>query len=89
MKALQFGISIPRAVMGKALGRFSNSIVFGSLSGLSRKDMPVPELPGPDWAQLEVLMCDVCGADIAGLTYKTGPFLEPFLSLPAVLGMKL
>jgi L-iditol 2-dehydrogenase len=86
MKALQFGISIPRVLMGKALGRFSNSVVFGGLSGLSLKDMPAPELPGPDWAQLEVLMCGICGSDIAGLTYKTGPLLEPFLSLPAVLG---
>jgi threonine dehydrogenase-like Zn-dependent dehydrogenase len=86
MKALRFGISIPRLLMGKALGRFTDSVVFGALSGLSLEEVPDPALPGPDWARLEVLMCGVCGSDIAGLTFKSSSALEPFLSFPAVLG---
>jgi L-iditol 2-dehydrogenase len=89
MKALQFGISIPRILMARALGRFTDAVVFGPLSGLSLVDIPVPALPGPDWARVEVLMCGICGSDIAGSQFTTSPVLEPFLSLPAVLGHEL
>ena len=86
MKALRFGISIPRLLMGRTLGRLTDSVVFGALSGLSLEEVPDPALPGPDWARLDVLMCGVCGSDIAGLTFKSSSALEPFLSFPAVLG---
>jgi L-iditol 2-dehydrogenase len=86
MKALRFDLSMPRLVIGKALGRFTDAVVFGALSGLSLEEVPDPALPGPGWARLEVLMCGVCGSDIAGLTFKSSPSLEPFLSFPAVLG---
>jgi L-iditol 2-dehydrogenase len=86
MQALRFRVSIPRILLGRALGRFTDSVVFGGLSGLSLADVPEPMLPGPDWAKLEVLLCGICGSDLAGLTFSTSPVLEPFLSLPAVLG---
>jgi L-iditol 2-dehydrogenase len=86
MRALRFRTSIPRILLGRALGGFTDAVVFGTLSGLSLEDMPDPALPGPDWARLEVLMCGICGSDIAGLTFSTSPVLEPFISLPAVLG---
>jgi L-iditol 2-dehydrogenase len=86
MKALRFGLSIPHLLLGRALGRFTDSVVFGALSGLSLEEVPDPALPGPDWVRLDVLMCGVCGSDIAGLTFKSSPALEPFLSFPAVLG---
>ena len=86
MKALQFDISIPRLLFSKVLSPFTDSVVFGALSGLSLVEIPDPALPGPDWARLEVLMCGICGSDIAGLTFKTSPVVQPFVSLPAVLG---
>ncbi len=86
MKALRFRISIPRFLIGKALGRFSDSVVFGALSGLSIENIPDPALPGPEWARLEVLMCGICGSDISALTFKMSPALEPFGSFPAVFG---
>lgn len=86
MKALRFRLSIPRMLVGIALGSFSDSVVFGPLSGLSLTDVSDPPLPGPDWARLDVLMCGICGSDLAGLKFKSSAAVEPFISLPAVLG---
>jgi threonine dehydrogenase-like Zn-dependent dehydrogenase len=86
MKALRFDFSIPRMLLGKGLRGLTDSVVFGALSGLALREIPDPGLPGPDWARLQILMCGICGSDIAGLTFKTSPVVEPFLSLPAVLG---
>lgn len=86
MKALRFRLSIPRMLMGIALGNFSDAVVFGSLSGLSLDDIHDPPLPGRDWARLDVLMCGICGSDLAGLKFKSSAAVEPFISLPAVLG---
>jgi L-iditol 2-dehydrogenase len=86
MKALRFDFSIPRMLLTQVLGRLTHSAYFGPLSGLSLTDVPEPALPGADWARLEVLMCGICGSDVAGLTFKTSPVVEPFISLPSVLG---
>ena len=86
MKALQFDFSIPRMLLANVSGWFSDTAVFGALSGLSLSELPEPALPGPEWAKLEVSMCGICGSDIGGLTFKTSAVVEPFLSLPAVLG---
>jgi len=75
--------------MGKMFRRYSDSVVFGKLSGVSLEDIPVPKLPGADWVELEVIMCGICGSDTAGLAFKTSPVLEPFLSLPAILGHEI
>jgi hypothetical protein len=48
MKALRFGISIPRLLLGKTLGRFTDLVVFGALSGLALEEVPDPPLPGPE-----------------------------------------
>jgi L-iditol 2-dehydrogenase len=89
MKALQLRISIPRIVLGLALGRFTDAVTFGTFSGLGLVDTPVQPLPGPEWVRLEVVMCGICGSDIAGLTFSTSPVLEPFISMPAVLGHEI
>ncbi|MBU2531895.1 MAG: alcohol dehydrogenase catalytic domain-containing protein [Alphaproteobacteria bacterium] len=89
MKALLFSVSIPRIILNKALQRYTDSVVFGSFSGLSLRDVAVPRLPGPDWVQLDVLICGICGTDTASLVYKTSPALEPFVSLPAVFGHEI
>jgi L-iditol 2-dehydrogenase len=89
MKALQLSVSLPRIVLALALGRFTDAVVFGSLSGLGLVDVPVPALPSPDWVRLEVLMCGICGSDVAGLNFSTSPVLEPFVSMPAILGHEI
>jgi L-iditol 2-dehydrogenase len=86
MKALRFAVTIPGYLRARALGKLTDSVTFGALSGLSLTELPDPPLPGPDWVRLEVLMTGICGSDIAALTFKSSPVLEPFVSFPAVPG---
>jgi len=89
MRAVTFNVTIPHYLLGKSLGRVSESALFGGLSGLTYGDVPDPALPGDDWVRLEVLKAGICGSDLGNLTYKSSPALEPFGSFPAVLGHEI
>ena len=86
MKAVTFNVTIPSYVIGKSLGRVTESALFGGLSGVRFQDVPEPELPGDHWVKLEILLAGICGSDIGNLTLKSSPAMEPFGSFPAVLG---
>jgi threonine dehydrogenase-like Zn-dependent dehydrogenase len=86
MRAVCFNLTIPRYLLGRALGRVSDAVVFGLPSGVRLAETRCPDLPGPEWAELEVIACGICGTDLGNLTYKASPVLEPFASFPAVLG---
>ncbi len=89
MKAVRFSVSVPRFILARTLGRYSNSAVFGRLSGLAIAEVPSPTLPGPDWVRVKVRMCGICGTDVGNLTFNSSPILEPFGSFPAVLGHEI
>lgn len=86
MQAVTFNFSIPRYVLGLALGGISDSAVFGRLSGVRLSEVPAPELPGDRWIGAEVIAGGICGTDVGSLTFKTSPLMEPFASFPCVLG---
>jgi len=86
MRAVSFDVSVPGFLLGKTVGRFSESALFGGLSGLRYGDVPEADLPGADWVRLEVLKAGICGSDIGNLTFKSSPAMEPFGSFPAVFG---
>jgi len=89
MKAVVFEFSVPRYVLGRALGGITSSVTLGALSGLKLREIKVPSLPGPDWVRLEILSAGICGTDVSALTFHTSPVLEPFASFPAVLGHEI
>ncbi len=89
MRAVRFDVTIPGFLLGKALGRVTQSVVFGRMSGLRLTDVAEPELPGRDWVRLEVLKAGICGTDIGNLTFSASPAMEPFGSFPAVLGHEI
>ncbi len=89
MKAVTFNVTVPSYLVGKSLGRVTESALFGGLSGVRYADLPEPELPGPDWVKLDVLKAGICGSDIGNLTFKASPAMEPFGSFPAVLGHEI
>ena len=89
MRAVQFSVSAPRFLLARSLGRWSESAVFGRLSGLRLRDLPDAQLPGPGWVKLRVLGAGICGSDIGNLTYSSSPVMEPFGSFPAVLGHEI
>ena len=86
MRAVTFSVSIPGFLLARGLGRWTDSVVYGALSGLRLRDLPVPPLPGPDWVRLDVEACGVCGTDLGNITFSASPAMEPFASFPAVLG---
>lgn len=86
MRAVTFNVTVPGFLLGKGLGRFTESAVFGRLSGVRLGEIPEAALPGDDWVRLQVLKAGICGTDIGTLTYKASPAMEPFGSFPAVPG---
>ena len=89
MRAVTFDVSVPKYLMGKALGGLSDSMFFGAPSGVSYVDLPEPPLPADDWVRVEILHAGICGTDVATLTFGTSPSMEPFGSFPAVLGHEI
>lgn len=86
MKAVIFDVSVPGYVLGRTLGRFTDTAVFGALSGVSFREVPVPRPLGEHWVALDVILCGVCGTDLSTLAFSLSPALEPFASFPAVPG---
>jgi threonine dehydrogenase-like Zn-dependent dehydrogenase len=89
MKAVTFGVSVPRYILAKGLGGLTSSVTYGRLSGLALSEVPEPAIPAPDWVRLDVLLCGICGTDLGNLTFSASPILEPFGSFPAVLGHEI
>lgn len=89
MKAVVFDVTIPRYVLAKGLGRVTDSVLWGPLSGVSLRSVPDPPLPGPAWARLRVLAGGICGTDVGNLSYESSTAMEPFGSFPAVLGHEI
>jgi len=89
MRAVSFNVTVPGYLLGKSVGRVTESALFGMLSGLSYGEVGEPGLPGHDWVRLEVLQAGICGSDIGNLTFESSPAMEPFGSFPAVLGHEI
>ena len=89
MQAVTFNVTIPGYLLGKGLGKLTESTVFGGLSGLRYGEITEPRLPADDWVRLEILKAGICGSDIGTLTFKASPAMEPFGSFPAVLGHEI
>ena len=89
MKGVTFNVSVPHFLLAKTAGRVTDSALFGLLSGVKMRDLPEPELPGPDWVEIEVTAGGICGSDVSNLTYSASPAMEPFGSFPAVLGHEI
>jgi len=89
MRAVTFDVGVRGFLLGKSVGRVSESALFGALSGLRLRDVAEPGLPGPDWVRLEVMRAGICGSDLGNLSFESSPAMEPFGSFPAVLGHEI
>ncbi len=83
---LVYRVSIPRYLMGRALGPVWPWLLYGPLSSISLQRRPLPQPPQGDWLELGTRLCGICGSDVALLRGKSSPALSPFHSFPAVLG---
>lgn len=89
MRALQFELSIPRYVCCKAFSHFFPHRFSPTLSCLHLRELPIPELPGPDWVRIQVEMCGICGSDLNALRGHESFSMEPYASFPAVMGHEI
>jgi threonine dehydrogenase-like Zn-dependent dehydrogenase len=85
MKALVYYRSIPRYLLAKGLNRVRPRRFFGGLAPLRLQTVDF-KLPGPGWVTLRPQMCGICGSDLNLLKGAESFLLEPYASLPAVLG---
>jgi erythritol/L-threitol dehydrogenase len=85
MKALVYYRSVPRYLLSKGLSRVWPRTFWSRLAPLRLQEVEF-SLPGPDWVRLRPRMCGICGSDLNLLKGAESFLLEPYASLPAVLG---
>jgi L-iditol 2-dehydrogenase len=86
VKAIYFDISVPRYVIGKALGALYKPLYWSGLSCLRYGDVPEPVLPGPDWVKIRTRYGGICGTDWGLILLHQSPYLTPFGSNHFVIG---
>jgi threonine dehydrogenase-like Zn-dependent dehydrogenase len=89
VRAVQFDVSPRGFLLARFLGKLTDSVYFGKLSGLRLTDVGEPRIPGAGWVRLKVISSGICGSDVGYLTYSSSYILEPFGSFPAVLGHEI
>ncbi|MFZ5448732.1 MAG: zinc-dependent alcohol dehydrogenase [Thermodesulfobacteriota bacterium] len=85
MKALVYSRSVARYLLAKGLNRLWPRTFFGRLAPLRLQTMEFKS-PGPPWVVLRPRLCGICGSDLNLLKGAESFLLEPYASLPAVLG---
>ncbi len=87
MKALVYHRSIPKYLLSQLLSRFNRKRFYARFSPLKYQDRPFD--PPRGWAVLKPQLCGVCGSDVNLLKGHESFLLEPYASLPAVLGHEI
>ena len=85
MKALVYYRSVCRYLLAKGLNRFWPRTFFAGVAPLKLQEMEFSP-PGPAWVVLRPRLCGICGSDLRLLKGAESFLLEPYASLPAVLG---
>jgi L-iditol 2-dehydrogenase len=91
MKAIQFRIPVPPAVVGlsrdleSAIARIYPPILWSGLS-CAHADVPEPQLPAEDWVKIKTRYGGICGSDLGGIHLKSSPYYSVFTSTPFTFG---
>ena len=85
MKALVYYRSVVRYLLAKGLSRFWPRTFCARVAPLRLQEIEFSP-PGPDWVVLRPRLCGICGSDLRLLKGAESFLLEPYASLPAVLG---
>jgi threonine dehydrogenase-like Zn-dependent dehydrogenase len=86
MKAIHFDVSVPRYVIGKALGALYKPFFWSGLSCMRYGDVPEPDLPGPDWVKIKARYGGICGTDWALIQLSPTWYVSPFASSQFIIG---
>ena len=85
MKALVYYRSVIRYLLAKGLNRFWPRTFFAGVAPLKLQEIAFSP-PGPAWVVLRPRLCGICGSDLRLLKGAESFLLEPYASMPAVLG---
>jgi threonine dehydrogenase-like Zn-dependent dehydrogenase len=85
MQALVYERSVWRYLLAKGLNRLRPRTFWARLAPLRLREIDFRP-PGPPWVVLRPRLCGICGSDLRLLKGAESFLLEPYASLPAVLG---
>jgi len=86
MKAIQFDFTIPRYVIGLALGKLSPKFFWSGVSCTDYKEIPEPVLPGDDWVVIKTRLGGICGTDMSAVKLTASTYSTTLVTFPFVLG---
>src|SRR3989339_489119 len=85
MKALVYYRSVVRYLLAKGLSRLRPRTFFARMAPFRLQEIEF-SLPGPNWVVVRPRLCGICGSDLRLLKGAESFLLEPYASLPEVLG---
>ena len=86
MKAVQFNFTIPRYVVGMALGKLHPAFYWSGLSCTTYEEAPGLRLPGEDWVLIKTRFGGICSSDMSVIQLKPSTDNLPFISYPYTFG---
>jgi threonine dehydrogenase-like Zn-dependent dehydrogenase len=86
MRAVQFLVSVPRYVFTLIAGRIYQPAFWGPLSLVQYREVPEPQLPGPDWVKVKTRYGGICASDMGLIRLTESPALSPFGSERFTIG---
>jgi threonine dehydrogenase-like Zn-dependent dehydrogenase len=89
VKALLVERSLPRFAAARVLSSVSGSGRAAGIGPLRLVETSPPELPGPGWKRVDVMLAGICGSDLATLDGRTSRYFEDLVSFPFVPGHEI
>lgn len=89
MKSLVVERNVARFAAARVLSALSGSGSAAGIGPLRLIDSEPPDLPGPNWRRIDVLMAGICGSDLATLDGRSSRYFEDLVSFPFVPGHEI
>ncbi len=86
MKAVQFLGTVPRYLLSKAAGAFTEKAFYGPVSGVVLREVEEPRLPSANWVKVKTRYSGICGSDINLILLHDSPSSSPYVSFPFTFG---
>lgn len=86
MDAIQFNFTYPRYIIGLGLGKIFPEFYWSGLTCTQFKQIPIPDLPGEDWAIIKTRLGGICGTDMSAVKLTASTYSMPLVTFPFVLG---